>query len=294
LSNGKYLRIKWATFVVLLLVSAVVCAAEDFTQGLLWKVEKNNTKPSYILGTMHSEDPRIISVPRPIKKALDSTSSFTMEVILDTQVALESLSMMMLEEGKSLKSILGKKLYSQAATLMADYGMPEMVVDRLKPWAVFVTLSTPKSKTGLFLDKVLYDDAIRNGKPVHGLETAKEQLAIFNDMPVREQIALLKDTIKNHAKLPGIFEEMTRIYLARDLAGLVAFNEKHMKDGDAQVTKKLMKRLIVDRNIRMVNRMAKQLKQGNSFIAVGALHLPGEKGILNLLQDEGYQVSVVY
>ena len=233
-------------------------------------------------------------MPDPVTKVFESTSSFTLEVKLDSQVALETLSMMMLKDSSNLKTILGKKLFAKSSSLMADYGMPESMVNRLKPWAIFVTLSTPKNQTGQFLDKVLYDRAISDGKSIYGLETAKEQLAIFNDVPISEQIILLEDTIKNYGKLPDIIEEMTRIYLARDLGALVALNEKYIKDGNAQITNKLMKRLVVDRNIRMVNRMANQLKTGNAFIAVGALHLPGENGILNLLQNKVHIVSVVY
>jgi len=283
-----------AILAVLLLLPGITFASETFAKGLLWKVENKNSKPSFILGTMHTEDSRVLSLPDPVTKVFESTSSFTLEVKLDSQVALETLSMMMLKDSSNLKTILGKKLFAKSSSLMADYGMPESMVNRLKPWAIFVTLSTPKNQTGQFLDKVLYDRAISDGKSIYGLETAKEQLAIFNDVPISEQIILLEDTIKNYGKLPDIIEEMTRIYLARNLGALVALNEKYIKDGNAQITNKLMKRLVVDRNIRMVNRMANQLKTGNAFIAVGALHLPGENGILNLLQNKGHKVSVVY
>ncbi len=289
----------WLLLIGLLLLPGLLFASPVFTKGLLWKIESNNTspdkaKPSYILGTMHTEDPRVISMPVVIKKTFAAASSFTLEVKLDSQVALDTISMMTLKDGRDLKAILGESLYAKSSALMASYGMPEQMVNLLKPWAVFVSLSTPISKSGQFLDKVLYDEAVSNGKTIYGLETAKEQLVIFDTIPMKEQVILLEDTIKNYDKFPAIIEEMTKIYLARDLGGLVALNEKYMKEGNANITKKLMKRLLVDRNLRMVDRMANQLDQGDSFIAVGALHLPGETGILNLLQAKGYKVSVVY
>lgn len=289
----------WVLLISLSLLPGLLFASPVFTKGLLWKIESNNTlpnktKPSYLFGTMHTEDPRVISMPVVIKKTFAAASSFTLEVKLDSQVALDTISMMTLKDGRNLKAILGESLYAKSSALMASYGMPAQMVNLLKPWAVFVSLSTPISKSGQFLDKVLYDEAVSNGKTIYGLETAKEQLVIFDTIPMKEQVVLLEDTIKNHDKLPEIIEQMTKVYLARDLGGLLALNEKYMKEGNANITKKLMKRLLVDRNLRMVDRMANQLEQGDSFIAVGALHLPGETGILNLLQAKGYKVSVVY
>ncbi len=294
-----YFYSNWLLLTGLLLLPSLVFASSAFTKGLLWKIESNytqlnKTKPSHIFGTMHTEDPRVVLMPAVIKKTFESASSFTLEVKLDSQVALDTISMMTLKDGRNLKTILGESLYAKSSALMASYGMPESMVNLLKPWAVFVSLSTPVRKTGQFLDKVLYDDAISHGKPIYGLETVKEQLDIFDNMPMKEQVILLEDTIKNHDKLSAMIEEMTLVYLARDLGGLVVLNEKYMKEGNTNITRKLMKRLLVDRNLRMVDRMANQLDQGNSFIAVGALHLPGETGILNLLRAKGYNVSVVY
>jgi len=289
--NYQYLR---GVLVALLLLPGFVFASGVGTKGLLWKVENKNTKASYLFGTMHTEDSRIILLPVPVKEVFDSARSFTSEVKLDATVALDVLSIMTLADNQSLKTILGESLYSKSYELLADYGMMELLVNRLKPWAVFVTLSTPLSKTGQFLDKVLYDRAVEQGKSTYALETVQEQLAIFNDMPMSEQIILLEDTLKNHDKFPAMFEEMANTYLARDLDALVVLNDKYMQDGDTKITEKLMKRLLVDRNVRMVDRMAKQLKEGNAFIAVGALHLPGKDGLLSLLRSKGYKISAAY
>ena len=82
--------------------------------------------------------------------------------------------------------------------------------------------------------------------------------------------------------------------MARDLAQMVALNQKYMQIGDRKLADKLMDSLIYERNLRMVQRMRPRLKDGNAFVAIGALHLPGEKGVLRLLQNRGYTVSVVY
>ena len=67
-----------------------------------------------------------------------------------------------------------------------------------------------------------------------------------------------------------------------------------MSQGNNLLASRFKKRLLIDRNYRMVRRMRPRLMEGNSFIAVGALHLPGAEGIIHLLEKEGYRVSPVY
>jgi len=91
-----------------------------------------------------------------------------------------------------------------------------------------------------------------------------------------------------------MIRSLMRLYLKRDLTGLKAYSDSHMAKGGQKLAKVLDKSLVVDRNHRMVKRMQPRLQEGNAFIAVGALHLPGEKGILRLLENRGYRVKAVY
>jgi uncharacterized protein YbaP (TraB family) len=111
---------------------------------------------------------------------------------------------------------------------------------------------------------------------------------------MKDQIAMVADTVKHHGEMAGAIEELLTVYLKRDLRGLQDVNAKYMALDDPALGDKLMETLIDARNVRMVERMQARLKEGNAFVAVGALHLPGEIGILNLLGKKGYRVSVVY
>ena len=88
--------------------------------------------------------------------------------------------------------------------------------------------------------------------------------------------------------------ELLAAYKQRDLGGLMTLNETSMKTGDQRLAEEFQQNLIVDRNHRMVERMREYLQQGSAFVAVGALHLPGEEGLLNLLEQQGYTVRRVY
>lgn len=263
-------------------------------KGVLWKIERDGVKPSFLFGTMHSEDERVLKIAPEVQRVFDASSSFTMEVVLDTQAISETAQAMVFSDGRNSKTVLGNDLYSKIVPLMAQHSVPEMVLPSFKPWAIFLTLSMPPAKTGVFLDSALYDAALVQKKAVHGLETVQEQLSIFDRLTIDEQSQLVADAVKHAGELKAVFEEMIGIYLKRDLAGLQALNDKYTASDDSKLEQKLMAELIDARNLRMIERMSARLKEGKAFVAVGALHLPGEHGLLKLLEKQGYRVSAVY
>ena len=95
-------------------------------------------------------------------------------------------------------------------------------------------------------------------------------------------------------EFPDLYEQILAAYLERDLAAIMRLNEESQAKGDRELEEHLGRALIDDRNVRMVERMQPQLRRGRAFIAVGALHLPGEAGILQLLAKRGYTVTPVY
>jgi len=272
-----------------------------FTTGLLWKIEapqspSNAGAASYLFGTMHSDDPRIATVPAKVQQALTASESFCMEMVADMTAMMIMSTSMLFTNGKTLQTVIGEQLFAQLTPLMMKRGIPAQALSMFKPWAAYLTLSVPPQKTGMFLDLVLYENAKQQNKPVCELETAEEQVSVFEKTPLEEQILLLQQLVKDPGALDKQLEQLTEKYLARDIAGLVALSQEfddatpqEQKSGEA-----FLRRVIDDRNLLMVERMLPRLQQGSAFIAVGALHLPGEKGILQLLTERGYTVSVVY
>jgi hypothetical protein len=156
-----------------------------------------------------------------------------------------------------------------------------------------MALSMPKSGGGLPLDFALQLEATKQGKPTHGLETIAEQMGAFDGLSLSDQVSLLAHTIANASELDDQINELLNTYLTRDLDALVALEVKH-RPADDSAYRAFMDRLLRQRNLRMLERMAPRLKEGNAFIAVGALHLPGEEGLLRLLRRAGYRVTPIY
>ena len=276
------------------LLTSLDVAGNTFERGLLWQIEKPGNPPSYLFGTMHIEDPEVVTLAAPVQKAFDKADSVTLEVVLDPRSLLAMATAFMLNDGSTLESHIGLQLYQRSVKAMAVHGMPEMMVARMKPWAVAVTLMTPPPETGVVLDLMLYQEATAQGKSVFGLETPMEQMSLFDSFSESDQIALLKDTLDHMNEIPRMFADLKAAYLDRDLARLVKVSDDSMRDNNPNLVDEFNRKLIVERNHRMVERMQPLLKNGRQFIAVGALHLPGEEGLLNLLSEMGYSVTAVY
>ena len=271
----------------------------SFDSGLLWKISHPSAQdiaPSHLFGTIHSEDPRVLQIPTKVRDAFDASSHFCMEVVFDARTSLTLAQSMVYQDGQELRSILGGMLFNKVAVLMAGHGITKPALIQMKPWAVFTTLSSPKKKTGVFLDVTLAEQAKQQGKPVCGLETAEEQVAVFEAAPTEDQVVLLHETVRQYPELPKQFAQLLDRYLARDLAGLVTLSEENIpKDPEVKrVYQTLLKRLLDQRNTRMRERMMAKLEVGGAFIAVGALHLPGENGLLHMLHGQGFTLEAVY
>lgn len=262
-------------------------------KGLLWKIEAAGVKPSYVFGTIHSDDARVTALPAAVTRALDASSRFIMEARINADGLALMAQAMVFNDGRTLEQVAGKELYADSVETLSARGLPVLGVENEKPWAVMMTLSMPPPKTGEYLDLILESRATRENKAISGLETMQEQIAVFNDLPMPYQIALLKEAVRTQQDFAKEFEALVQAYLARDLTTLAEISSRHEPDED-QLYRAITDRLLTKRNIRMAERLAPTLREGQAFIAVGAAHLPGETGLLNLIEKAGYRVTPVY
>jgi uncharacterized protein YbaP (TraB family) len=287
-------------FSFLLLLGSGSLLAGDVVNGygLLWKIETPRGQVSYLFGTMHVADPEVVKLPLPVEQAFADSTLFVMEMIPDGEAASYLFEQMMYADPtQSLQQVLPRRLYRKVVKAMKPYGFTREQVDRFKPWAILLLLSVPPQEGGGdVLDESLRYKAKARKIPTHGLETIQEQIAVFAEgFTEQEMEVLLWTTVKQGHRQEQQLEEMKRLYLNRDLAGLVALSEDDGRQNENQaVFEKLGHRLLTERNYRMAERMPVYLKQGGAFIAVGALHLPGEEGLIELLRKQGYKVERAY
>lgn len=265
---------------------------EHFNQGLLFKVEKQGVAPSYVFGTMHVDDESIVNLPETVNTIFEKSDRYVMEVVF-SQAELMAISQTMFYlDGTTLSSMIDPVIFKRFTEILVPYGMDANVANVFKPWAGFLTISYPP-QSGVPLDLALSQRASAVGKEVLGLESMAEQMALFANIPHSDQIELLNDTVCHYDKTQAMIAEMKNIYIEQDIGALYAMSHRYSPD-DKEIFENLMDNILTKRNIKMVRRMQPALKAGNSFIAVGALHLPAKEGVLYLLQEQGYTVTKVY
>jgi hypothetical protein len=288
--------------VLLSLASPLTPAAGErpFGEGLLWRVERADAAPSHVFGTMHTADRQVVALPQAVKDTLDGAGSLVLEIIMTDQVRGELAQAMILPEGQGLNAIVGTERFERVLDAGARYGIPSAQLQILKPWALTMFFSLPPSEFlrqtagGVPLDQVLEDSARKRGTALHGIETPAEQIAIVAELPEPTQLALLDAAIDTNPRIESIFEAMKTAYLNRDLNALHRLADEMSEGSDQDLQKLFLERMVDTRNERMVGRIAARLAEGNAFVAVGALHLSGERGILRLLEKQGYRVARVY
>ena len=283
-------------------------AAVPNGSGLLWKVEKPGTEPSWLFGTMHVTDPRVTKMPSAAQAAFDAAGTVVIETIdiLDpakAQAALMSKpELTMFTDGTTLDAFLDEDETEIIKAELARRGIPLALVSRMKPWMIAGLVALPacemarKAEGVEFLDIKIANTARDEGKQLLGLESIGEQMAAMADLPMEFHVRGLVETIKLADLMPDIMATMTGLYLEGEIAQIMpvilAAGPEQLED-DASGYAAFEKRIVTMRNHIMTERADPILQAGNAFIAIGALHLPGEEGVVALLQDDGYTVSAV-
>ena len=154
----------------------------------------------------------------------------------------------------------------------------------------------PGASQGSPLESQLLEQARARRLPVSQIEGVEEQVFTFDEFPMDSQIALLKHALVHRPELLELAERTLEAYLAQDLAAIwrlrEAFSARFPEIAPHQAV--MTKRVLHDRSVVMAFRMQRELRRGAAFVAVGALHLYGEKGVLALLAQDGYRAAWVY
>jgi uncharacterized protein YbaP (TraB family) len=294
------LALPMLAFVLLVVRPALPVETIPYGQGLLWRIEAPGGAVSHLFGTMHAADSRVATPPAAVASVLDAAESLTVEVVMTPAVRRSLAEAMVLREGRMLGETVGPALLRRVLDIGGRYGLQPWQTRALAPWALATLFAVPPAEvdqreTGApILDDVLQDGAARGGLPLYGLESADEQTAIFTEMSEADQVALLRLAVDEHPRVGWWWEQLVEAYLARDVAGYIELMFEQTAPEDQDLAERFLERLIDARNAVMVERMEPRLSEGGALVAVGALHLPGERGILRLLEQRGHAIERVY
>jgi uncharacterized protein YbaP (TraB family) len=245
----------------------------------------------YLLGTIHSEDPRVLEFPENFLDQLRSNQVFAMEIVPDLPTLSRLTEYMRYQDGTTLESQVGPERYGNISKVLSQYQMPPEWVAKMKVWATVMTLSVPPPETGFFMDFSLSLRAAGSGLRVVGLETLEEQLSFLEEMPMEQQLALLDQALLEYDRVREVHDRLVDNYLAGDLQALATEAENQLDQLDQKVKDYFIEQGIDARNHRMLESLLPLLDRDQVFVAVGALHLPGKSGLLALLREHGYRLQ---
>lgn len=289
--------------ILLILLHFVFAAGNAFAQSnkvenaLFWEVSGNGLKaPSYLFGTYHVLNSGYLKEVPHVEEAFEKAEGVVVETEIDSAKMLQLMTQLVMKN-KKLSDLLNDADYKLVSNeFEKTTGMTMDMFGQFKPVMVTISLTMAynQKSNGEFLskygghplDSYFASAAKKSNRPVSTFESMQEQLDIvFNHDPVDEQAKQLVEFVKTKNEMIDVQIDLTNMYVKQDLKGMYSIYKKYEKQfGDASY-------LLDDRNVKWMEKLPAILQSGNQFIAVGALHFTGEKGLIKLLREAGYMVK---
>jgi len=260
---------------------------------LLWQVSgKDLKKPSFLFGTFHLLCKDDINFSPQLKTAIQYADTIYMELDLDDpSTMMGGLLYLTMKNGKSLKDFYTPGEYTKIEKYFNDsLQMPMIMFQKVKPYFLVAMLypKMMKCKTFSGIEEEVMKLAKQNNKEIKGLETVKFQSSIFDSIPYELQAKELLKNIDSLDKYKNEFDTLMQAYKNQQLNAM----EELMNRSEFGMEK--YENILVNyRNANWVKQLKVIMKNESVFIAVGAGHLLGEKGLIKLLKAEGYVVEPV-
>jgi len=289
---------------------AALTAAADavpFPRGNYWRATKGDATVT-LIGTYHFDDPRHDPTLATITPVIQSASTVLVEAGPEEEKALKDLiardpGKMMIMDGPTLLEQLPPDVWTQLSQALSQRGIPGFMAAKLQPWYVAVLLSVPPCAMAQMqdpkgLDGLVIDTAEAAGVPVRGMEPFDTVFKIFGEMTQAEMVAMIQSTLAVEPQAEDYSATLADSYFAgesriiweymRDVSYAMPGYTRAQVDAEFARMEQL---LMVSRNQAWIPVITKAAADGPVFAAFGALHLSGENGVLNLLQNEGFTLE---
>lgn len=259
---------------------------------LLWKIEAPHlTRPSYLYGTMHSKDKRAHQFGDSVLAKLNACDAVALELLTgemkENPFAMMGLMMM---KDTTLDMLLSKKNYKVVKNYAEEHlALFAALVDKIKPifTSALLTEQMMRSDEPLTVDEFFEKTGEENGKKLIGIETVEEQMNALSRIGLKEQAEMLVEQIKSGDKDNALFEQLMDYYKNQDLNGMMKIYKSE------EVPELFDEALVTRRNHVMAERIDSIIRMQPTFVGVGALHLAGADGLIELLRKEKYAVTPV-
>ena len=283
-----------------------------YPHGILWHATRG-TESVHLVGTMHFHDPRHDATLEQVKPWIDAATSIFLEVGEGDEARLQDKiardpGLAFIVSGPTLPDLLPPDDWALLTKAMSDRGVPGFMAAKMKPWMAMLTLGLSKcvladQQAGLKgLDQLIIAHATDIGNPAQALEPIETALNLFSGYTEQEMLEFLSLSLRQTAIDPND-QHVTLVesYFDENIRILWEFSVQQGLDDPQGMTRdeiltefaRLEDVILSKRNQSWMDHILPAAKEGPVFVAVGALHLPGEQGVLRLLEREGFTITRV-
>lgn len=291
------LRIKIAITLTLVVTGIAPMAAQPALENsIFWEVSGNGLQhPSYLFGTFHFVGKSHIDTLNNVLAKFSQSGTVVGELVLDSSAVQKTMAASFLR-GTTLDKVLTPELYQRTAVWLKELsGYDLSMFNAYNPVTaqIFIMMMMQQKHSKMFdsitdpaMDVYFQQSARTQGKKVLGLETVDVQIQlIYNQFSYARQAELLAAYVDNKDKFDNQLSEMNRYYFEGNLNALEGFMQ------DEFYTEAELKRMLDDRNDNWMRQLPTLFQHQRTFVAVGAMHLAGKKGLVTQLRQMGYQVK---
>ncbi len=294
LSNLKTAMTKASQFLFVLIVSSTLGVSSLSADTSVWAVSSaSNTV--YLGGTVHLLRPSDYPLPPEYEQAYQDSSHLVFETdissMTDLSVQASMLQQLTYSDGRTLRSVLNEEAYTALSNYVASTGMPMMMLESFKPGLLISTLQIIEfQKMGFTpqgVDSYFNTRAIGDGKTLGQLETVQEQIGFLAAMGEGSESEFILMSLEDIDETDEMMEKMIEAWRSGDSRGL---SDLFIADMESEAPE-LYESLLLNRNLNWIPQIEDMLRDSDTeFVLVGAAHLVGNRGLLELLRDKGYQI----
>ncbi len=280
------------TVLLLTICSIQSIAQTDKTNALLWEISGNSLKqPSYLFGTIHMICKEDFTFSELAKQKFNASKQVYLELDMDDpKLQPVMMGLMQLPGNESLRNKLGENNFNKLDSfLKKQTNMNLAVFDRFKPMMVMSLLAQRILSCAAMesYEMNFVKMASEQKKELLGLERVEDQVAVFDAIPDSLEIRSIMNMVNDFESQKKEFTRMSSLYKAQNLDSLYQLLVASPEMMGSQ-------ELLLDRrNRNWILIMESAMKKSSTFFAVGAGHLAGSQGVLELLRKQGYKVKPI-
>ena len=269
----------------------VITDGENEAVSLLYRVRRDDAPPFYIFGTIHLISEEEFEFPENYKEIFGECEKLVLELDMDDPELQNSfMSHLSANDGETLDKLLSEEDYQTATAFFEEkVEMDLNLFKGLKPFylnnLLYPSMIDGKMKS---YEVYLTELAKEAGKEVEGLETVEFQVGLFDNIPAKEQAKMFMDVVNDFEKNKKIFADIVKFYNHKDPEVLYQYMIDNMAD-----YKKYQEILLDNRNQDWMQKIESFTQEESCFFAVGAGHLGGKAGLLNLLKQAGFILEAI-